>query len=357
MKPNISARSKRYDEAIEAVASQSSNANDDMIHLKGEMQKLQDQVAGLTKQLNFVMTYFGLTEEAEQQTSNTRSYAATAARNIKGPIREAVLSAVHTEMQLKHSRSCNIVVTGLPYNPELSDEERFTALCYDEFGITPVMVTVKRLGREASGKLQPLLVVLQDEAQAQLLLSQAKLLRDSFDSYTANSIYISAHQTRAERQAAYEERCRRRRRQEAAARQEETRQATRPKAAAMRDSAGRRDTASLPTARPQLVDRGLATPEISGPCPVAPGPAATVVEPSAPAPILAPAAVAQTAQNLSLTADELSVLAKVLAASQRPTPSPAGPVGSSLRADAKTFSSSSLPGASAGAGPDSRSCP
>jgi hypothetical protein len=68
----------------------------------------------------------------------------------------------------------------------------------------------KRLGRPVENKLQPLLVVLQDEDQAKLLLSSAKLLRDSQDDYTASSIFISPHQTRAERQAAYEARCQRR---------------------------------------------------------------------------------------------------------------------------------------------------
>ena len=52
--------------------------------------------------------------------------------------------------------------------------------------------------------------MLQDEDQAKLLLSSAKQLRDSQDDYTASSIFISPHQTRAERQAAYEARCQRR---------------------------------------------------------------------------------------------------------------------------------------------------
>lgn len=101
-------------------------------------------------------------------------------------------------------------MSGLPNRTEHSDEQLFSELCYVEFHVVPVIMHTKRLGRPVENKLQPLLVVLQDEDQARLLLSSAKQLRDSQDDYTASSIFISPHQTRAERQAAYEARCQRR---------------------------------------------------------------------------------------------------------------------------------------------------
>ena len=58
-----------------------------------------------------------------------------------------------------------------------------------------------------------------DESQVNKILNLTKQLRQSRDAYTSQ-VYIMAHQTRAERQAAYEERCRRR--QQAATRQQDT---------------------------------------------------------------------------------------------------------------------------------------
>ena len=50
-----------------------------------------------------------------------------------------------------------------------------------------------------------------------LLLSLARSLRDSADTYTASSVFLSPHQTKAEQQSAYESRCRRRQQSDARA--------------------------------------------------------------------------------------------------------------------------------------------
>jgi len=228
-----------YDEVIESVASQgpaAGNVNEEVSCLKAEIHELNHQVASLTSQLQFVLSFLGIDEQVQSSTStdptsdptildsNVNTYASAARRNARGPIREAMLSAFHSELRLKERRGSNIVVTGLPDTLSVTDEELITDLCKTEFDISLNVVHAKRLGRKVEGRLQPLLVVLQEEEMAKLLLSRAKFLRDSDDAYTANNIYFTAHQTRAERQAAYEDRCRRRVRREAAERAEQAEQ-------------------------------------------------------------------------------------------------------------------------------------
>jgi len=227
-------RSQLYDDIIESVASSqnqnqsNNNSGDDLTCLKLEIIELQHQVTNLTKQLDYVLSFLGITEKNGQTHSHTitdavidpaltsiaNTYASATAHNIQGPIRNAVLTAVHSELRLKKSRASNIVVSGLPHNTDLTDVELFIELCVQEFNICPIVVHAKRLGREAEGRSQPLLIVLQEEEQAKLLLSLARSLRDSEDVYTSSNVFFTPHQTRAERQEAYEERCRRRRRQQ-----------------------------------------------------------------------------------------------------------------------------------------------
>jgi len=140
------------------------------------------------------------------------SYSSVVAQSTNSPAIDTYIAAVHTDLKLKQSRQNNLVVTGLPDNEGFTDKQLFSELCSVEFGITPVVSQTKRLGKKFEGRLQPVLVVFQEADQAKLLLSLARTLRDSSDSYTASSIYLSSHLTRAERQAEYEDRCRRRQR-------------------------------------------------------------------------------------------------------------------------------------------------
>ena len=140
----------------------------------------------------------------------SQSYAAAVSRQLSAPLREAVLAAVHSDLRVKQSRSCNVVVSGMPTHDEFTDDEFFAEMCTLEFGTSPDIIRTVRLGNVSSDRLRPLLVVLHNEQEAKDLLALAKLLRQSEDEYTSKCIYISPHQTRAERQVAYEARCRRR---------------------------------------------------------------------------------------------------------------------------------------------------
>jgi len=232
----FSALSQLYDEVIESVASQPDHDqikgvqgihdSVQVTSLKNQVQELKDQVQTLKQQLEFVMSYVGINDCISQllgtpnHPASQQSYAAAVAPKLSAPIRNAIVSAVHSDLKLKLSRSCNIVVTGLPHHKEQSDAELFVALCGCEFDWKPNAVRVKRLGEVRPNRLQPLLVILRSAEEAGQLLDFTRNLRHSTDEYTRRSIFFSPHQTRAERQAAYEARCRRRQRQDATRQQE-----------------------------------------------------------------------------------------------------------------------------------------
>ena len=117
-------------------------------------------------------------------------------------------------LHARESMGNNIVVYGLPTKPGRSDVDAVVELCIINFGYAPRVTRVTRLGRAVPNKMQPLLVVC-GEGDGKLLLSLAKQLRRSNDEYVKHNVFISAQLTRAERQAAYEARCRRRQQNDA----------------------------------------------------------------------------------------------------------------------------------------------
>ena len=187
--------------------------------LTAQVTALQKQVVELKQQVEHLLSIAGtngsILVENENPVNNpsadgSQSYAAAVSRQLSAPLREAVLAAVHSDLRVKQSRSCNIVVSGMPTHDEFTDDEFFAELCTLEFGISPDIIRTVRLGNVSSDRLRPLLVVLHHEQVAKELLALAKHLRQSEDEYTSKCIFISPHQTRAERQVAYEARCRRR---------------------------------------------------------------------------------------------------------------------------------------------------
>jgi len=198
------------------------------VDFKNEIIRMQKIISTLQTQVDFLMSFVGITPQqavadtealADGSATNSASnstttttkttYAAAAATGIKGPMRNAVLTAMYSDLRLRDSMQNNIVVYGLPPNPECTDAEVFSDLCIVQLGYKPHVERTMRLGKPALNKIQPLLVALTDH-DAKLLLSWAKRLRNSGHDYVRNHVYFSAQQTRAERQSAYEARCHRR---------------------------------------------------------------------------------------------------------------------------------------------------
>ena len=129
-----------------------------------------------------------------------------------------MLTAVHTELNSKSKRSCNVVVSGLQPSAISSDGEQFRELCSYHFNLQPQIRSTHRLGDPASGKTQPLLVSLESPDEVESLIRVAKNLRKSTNHHVRDNLFINRHLTKTEAAAAFNARCLRRQKEVAAAR-------------------------------------------------------------------------------------------------------------------------------------------
>ena len=150
-------------------------------------------------------------------TAVTGSYAAAAANRpvLTDSVRQAVLTAVHSEMNIKQSRNRNIVISGLQRSNTTQDKDLVSKLLFDELGFLDVrIIQCKRLGKSlttSEGRPQPLRVIFQSVEEARDILASARSLRHSTDHHIHANVFISPDLTRAEAEAAYNARCARRR--------------------------------------------------------------------------------------------------------------------------------------------------
>lgn len=197
----------------------------------------QDQyIAELTGKLSFVLSYLNIDDTdankdpalknciinvaaksyADILRTNSEKKTSDISRNIhtnrlpSPSFKDAVLSAVYTENQLKANRAKTLIINGLLKSPVCSDKEKITQLLLSEIGVQPEIKFCKRLGEEIDNKIQPLLVVLPTVADAEHVISCAKKLRHSMDVNIRSNVYINENLTKAEARAAYELRCLRR---------------------------------------------------------------------------------------------------------------------------------------------------
>jgi hypothetical protein len=104
----------------------------------------------------------------------------------------------------------SVIISGLAPKDTIPDSQLVSDLCSTEFLFAPNIVSAKRLGRQQTDKIQPLLVYMKDVEQAKQLVANAKLLRRSSDPVTRERVYINPKLTRAEAAAAYQVRVQRR---------------------------------------------------------------------------------------------------------------------------------------------------
>ena len=121
------------------------------------------------------------------------------------------VTAMYMDLSLKKRRANNIVITGMP--PAQSPDHETKAVVdllaseYDwdcELWPGVSVVRCRRLGKPQEGKLQPLLVTLDTEIQAEFYIKNAKQLRNSSQPEVRNNIFINPDLTPAEGKAAYE---------------------------------------------------------------------------------------------------------------------------------------------------------
>lgn len=145
-----------------------------------EIKRLQSTVKTLQSQVDFLLSFLGITQSAvptntkaagtlKNKTtdipvaSNSGTYAAAAAvgvHKLQGPVREAVLTTMYSELHARESMHNNLVIYGLAPVSGSSDSDIVIDVCVAEFGFKPDIVKTTRLGKINPGKTQPLLVSL-----------------------------------------------------------------------------------------------------------------------------------------------------------------------------------------------------
>jgi hypothetical protein len=146
---------------------------------------------------------------------STRSATVKQTRRLVNDFQPSVATAVYIDQSERPRRQLNVIVSGLRPSQTVSDAELFKNLCFSEFGIQPDIVKLKRLGSLHANKVQSILVIMRQNAQAQQLISSAKQFRQSLDPAVRDHVYINPDLTRAEAEAAYQLRLQRRRRRTA----------------------------------------------------------------------------------------------------------------------------------------------
>jgi len=218
------------------------------VTIASEITCLREQVTTLRQQVDFLLSFVGITSASTTATSSgsatltTNSTSTSASQstctvttapqehNAVTPtlpsstaifaavdggntLKQSVLSAVFTELHDRQDRERNIIVSGLQPSLSETDTQLVSKLVSEEMHLAPTIVRCKRIGKLPTAnqpKPQLLLVVLSSSEEARSVVSRAYRLRQSGDSYVRSHVYINAHLTRAESEAAYIARCRRR---------------------------------------------------------------------------------------------------------------------------------------------------
>jgi len=128
------------------------------------------------------------------------------------------VTAMYIDLKKKQQRSSNIIISGLPTSE--NDAKSVIELLRSEFecdvedwpGVS--VIRCKRLGKQQSNKMQPLLVTLGSRDQAAYFIKNARYLRSSNVTAVRDAIYINPDLTAPEAKAAYELRLKRKQRQQ-----------------------------------------------------------------------------------------------------------------------------------------------
>ena len=125
---------------------------------------------------------------------------------------QSVVTAMYVEQRHKDKRSNSFVISGLPIENDIDDLTKIKHICRSDLkvNVESKIVKVKRVGTVKPGKIQPVLVILNDTLLAQEIIQKARLLRKSLSNYIRQSVYINPNLTRAEATAAYLVRCQKR---------------------------------------------------------------------------------------------------------------------------------------------------
>lgn len=116
----------------------------------------------------------------------------SAPTKLSNQLRQAVVTAVYTDLQSKSSRSNNIILFRIQKGERLSDDKlRVEELIDHEFSLKPTIKHCRRLGKPVAHKCQNLLITLESLDHVKWILSSAKQLRSSSNDYISSNVFIN----------------------------------------------------------------------------------------------------------------------------------------------------------------------
>ena len=191
------------------------SARNALIRTQAAVTELSQQMAGLHQSVA------ELRERVEMSTSVT---SAPDAQRWQNPVHQhqqmpsiqsSTALMVHRTLNDVARRRRNVVISGLVESGH--DRASFLDLCQNYLSVKPVVKDggCVRIGKQQVGKPRRLLVKLQSEETAAVILRDARRLRYCSDQYTAASVYINPDLSREAAQAAFERRQQRRARRAA----------------------------------------------------------------------------------------------------------------------------------------------
>ena len=205
-------------------------SNEAIDKLYAEIDQQREVISLLTTRLNFVLTMFGIEEipvvfdkqnrstgcdDADKKSTSATDtcYApvVTSGKTVSPTVsfQSAVLSTLYKEKHMQELRNRNFVIHGLQDSPGDNDKEHVEKLCETKLNLKPDINTCKRLGKVIPGRVRPMLVTVGSDQQASAVISSARNLRKSNNSYVRDHVYINPDLTKAEAAAAYQARCQR----------------------------------------------------------------------------------------------------------------------------------------------------
>ena len=199
--------------------------------LRAEVQRQQTTITKLQTQLNFVLSLLGIEPDIEpinnednncsglptnvdSHATNQKLWSTVTAnkktQKSRNNFQQSLIATVYNDQAESRRRESSFIITGLDEDQHSPDTEQVRDLCPDELNMQPSIVSTKRLGHVQPNRPRPLLVFTNTVDQAQRLITEAKKLRQSSRQSVRNNVYISRNLTKAEAEAAYQSRVRRR---------------------------------------------------------------------------------------------------------------------------------------------------
>jgi len=121
-----------------------------------------------------------------------------------------LLSAMYVDLEQKKRRANNIIISGLFATDDRQGVQSFLQVEFDEIAPNLQVTSTRRLGRQQSDQIQPLLATCSNVDDVQFILNNSRRLRKSANSLVRCQLYINPDLTKAEASAAFEMRQRRR---------------------------------------------------------------------------------------------------------------------------------------------------